>query len=285
MRTSKNIPVTFSFGSSLREQGIVGDEADKNKLFRGSHAMKTPQIKDIILYEDDRIIIFNKPAQMTSEKDNSPGAISLVDIAKKYCPETMLCHRLDKETSGVILAAKSEEDYRRFSIMFQNREIHKEYHAVIEGVRKFENVMINLPLTKKGTSRAVVDKREGKRAETIVDSLEQFKHYTLVKAQPISGRFHQIRAHLTAVGCPLVGDTLYGGKPFFLSQVKRKYNPNKDEEEVPIMGRTALHSYGLKFEYPEGQEFSVAAPYPKDFETMLKMLRKFDVNKAIGVRD
>ena len=245
--------------------------------------MKIPQIKDIILYEDDRIIVFNKPPHITSEKDNSPGSISLFDIAKKYCPEIMLCHRLDKETSGVILAAKSEEDYRMFSIMFQKREIHKEYHAMIQGVRKFENVLINLPLTKKGTSRAVVDKREGKRAETIVDSLEQFKHYTLVKAQPISGRFHQIRAHLTAVGCPLVGDILYGGKPFYLSQVKRKYNPNTDEEEVPIMGRTALHSYALKFAYREGKEFLVSAPYPKDFETMLKMLRKFDENQGLGV--
>jgi len=238
--------------------------------------MKIPQIKDIILYEDDRIIVFNKPAGITSEQDNSHGSISLLDMGKKYCPEAMLCHRLDKDTSGVILAAKSEEDYRMFSIMFQKREIHKEYHAIIQGVRKFENFMINLPLTKKGTSRAVIDKRGGKRAETIVDSLEHFKHYTLVRAQPISGRFHQIRAHLTAVGCPLAGDVLYGGKPFFLSQVKRKYNPNTDEEEVPIMGRTALHSYSLKFEYPEGKEFLVNAPCPKDFGTMLKMLRKFD---------
>jgi 23S rRNA pseudouridine955/2504/2580 synthase len=238
--------------------------------------MKPLQIKDLILYEDDHIIIFNKPANITSEKDNSPGSVSLFDMAKKYCDSVMLCHRLDRETSGVILAAKSEDDYRKFSIMFQNREIHKEYHAVVEGVRKFESTMINLPLTKRGTIRAVVDKREGKRAETIVDSLEYFKHYTLVKAQPISGRFHQIRVHLTSIGCPLVGDALYRGKPFFLSKVKRKYNPNTDEEESPIMGRTALHSYALKFEYPEGKEFSVIAPYPKDFDTMLKMLRKFD---------
>jgi len=238
--------------------------------------MKTLQIKDLILYEDDHVVIFNKPSGITSEKDNAPGAVSLYDMAKKYCPQAMLCHRLDKETSGVILAAKSEDDYRRFSIMFQKREIHKEYHAIVEGVRKFENTMINFPLTKKGTFRAVVDKKEGKRAETIVDTIEHFKHYTLIKAQPISGRFHQIRAHLTAVGCPLVGDVLYGGKPFFLSQVKRKYNPNKDEEESPIMGRAALHSYSLKFEYPEGKEFVVNAPYPKDFETTLKLLRKFD---------
>jgi 23S rRNA pseudouridine955/2504/2580 synthase len=237
--------------------------------------MKTPRIEDIILYEDENIIVLNKPANLTSEKDNS-GEMSLLDLARKYCPATMLCHRLDKETSGVIMAAKNEEMYRHFSIMFQNRQIHKEYHALVIGIKKFEHHVIDFPLTKRGTFKAVVDKRDGKRAETIVDSLEFFKHYTLVKAEPISGRFHQIRVHLTSVGCPLAGDTLYGGKPFYLSEVKRNYKENRGEEETPLMSRTALHSCALRFEYPEGKKFEVAASYPKDFETTLKMLRKFD---------
>jgi 23S rRNA pseudouridine955/2504/2580 synthase len=238
--------------------------------------MKIPKIEDLILYEDENILVLNKPAFLTSEKDNSPGGISLADLAVKYCPGIMLCHRLDKETSGVILAAKNEAVYRDFSIMFQNRKIHKEYHAIIEGVKKFESRMIDFPLTKKGTYKAVVDNRDGKRAETIVDSLEYFRHYTLVKAEPVSGRFHQIRVHLASVMSPLVGDALYGGKPFLLSTVKRKYVPNTDEEEAPLMGRAALHSAALKFEYPEGKPFSISAPYPKDFETTLKVLRKFD---------
>ena len=242
--------------------------------------MKIRNIEDLILFEDANIIIFNKPAGITSEKDNS-AALSLADMGVKYCPGMMLCHRLDKETSGVILAAKNETAYRDFSIMFQERKIHKEYHALVQGVKKFESFLINYPLTKKGTSRAVIDKRDGKRAETIADSIEYFKHYTLVKAEPVSGRFHQIRAHLTAVGCPLVGDVLYGGKPFFLSEVKRKYRENKDEEELPLMGRVALHSAALNFEYPVGTPFTVSAPYPKDFDTTLKILRKFDAGVVI----
>jgi RluA family pseudouridine synthase len=237
--------------------------------------MKFPKIEDLILYEDEQIIVFNKPAHLTSEKDNS-GDLSLADLASRYCSGIMLCHRLDKETSGALIAAKNEDVYRHFSIMFQNRKIHKEYHALIEGVKKFEHNLIDFPLTKKGTYKAVVDKRDGKRAETIVDSLEFFRHYTLVKAEPVSGRFHQIRVHLASVGCPLVGDALYGGKPFLLSQVKRNYKISDEAEELPLMGRAALHSYGLKFEYPEGKDFHVTAPYPKDFETTLKMLRKFD---------
>ena len=238
--------------------------------------MKFPRIEDLILFEDDKILVLNKPPLLTSEMENSADKFSLADIASKYCPGLMLCHRLDKETSGAILAAKSESVYRDISIMFQNRLIHKEYHALVEGVKKFEAHMINFPLTKKGTYKAVVDKRDGKRAETIVDSLEYFRHYTLVKAEPISGRFHQIRVHLASVGCPLVGDTLYGGKPFFLSHVKRKYIPNTDEVETPLMGRAALHSAALRFEYPERVQREFIAPYPKDFDTTLKMMRKFD---------
>jgi 23S rRNA pseudouridine955/2504/2580 synthase len=238
--------------------------------------MKIPRIEDLILFEDENIIVLNKPVHITSEKDNAEGGISLADIANRYHPGIMLCHRLDKETSGAIIAAKNEDIYRDFSIMFQERKIHKEYHALVEGIKKFEHHLIDFPLTKKGTFKAVVDKRDGKRAETIVDSIEFFRHYTLVKAEPISGRFHQIRVHLASVGCPLVGDSLYGGKPFLLSQVKRNYKENRGEEETPLMGRAALHAYALRFEYPEGKQFEVIAPYPKDFETTLKMLRKFD---------
>jgi len=238
--------------------------------------MKAIKFENIILFEDEKLLILNKPAGIVSEKDNSENSQSLSDMASKYCPGIMLCHRLDKETSGVILAAKNEAVYRDFSIMFQKREIHKEYHALIEGVKNFEQRLIDFPLTKKGTFKAVVDKRDGKRAETIVDTIEFFRHYTLVKAEPVSGRFHQIRVHLASVGSPLVGDVLYGGKPFFLSQVKRKYIPNSDEEESPLMGRAALHAAALRFEYPSGSPFEVKAPYPKDYETTLKVLRKFD---------
>jgi len=237
--------------------------------------MKIKKIEDLILFEDENIVLFNKPAQMVAEKDNT-GEPSLSELAARHAPTIMMVHRLDKETSGVILAAKNDEAYRTFSIMFQERKIHKEYHALIEGVKNFDHVMIDFPLTKKGTFKAVVDKRDGKRAETIVSSLEFFKHYTLVKAEPISGRFHQIRVHLASVGSPLVGDAIYGGKPFLLSKVKRKYRENTDEEEMPLMGRTALHSAFLRFEYPEGKQFVAEAPYPKDFETTLKVLEKFD---------
>src|SRR5665213_2682643 len=98
--------------------------------------MKFPKIEDLILFEDEKILVLNKPPLLTSEKENSVDKLSLADIITKYCAAVMLCHRLDKDTSGAIMADKNEAVYRDISIMFQNRLIHKEYHALVEGVKK-----------------------------------------------------------------------------------------------------------------------------------------------------
>ena len=233
-----------------------------------------------MLFEDDNIVVFNKPASLTSESD-SGGGMSLALLARRHWPTVMLCHRLDKETSGVIIAAKNEEVYRHFSIMFQKRKIKKEYHALVEGIRRFEGKDINIPLSKQGNYKAVVDRKDGKSALTLINSLEFFKHYTLIQAQPFTGRFHQIRIHLATLGFPIVGDALYGGKPFFLSSVKRKYNTSKyQEEEVPVMNRTALHAYAVEFENMDGNYIRIEAPYPKDYAVTLKLLREYDALNA-----
>jgi 23S rRNA pseudouridine955/2504/2580 synthase len=242
--------------------------------------MKLPKPEDIMLFEDDNIVVFNKPASLTSESD-SGGGMSLALLARRRWPTAMLCHRLDKETSGVIIAAKNEETYRHFSIMFQKRKIRKDYHALVEGVRRFENKEINIPLGKQGNYKAVIDRREGKDAVTIINSLEFFKHHTLLLAQPITGRFHQIRIHLATLGFPIVGDAMYGGKPFYLSSVKRRYNTSKyQEEELAVMNRTALHAYALEFENMDGKQLRIEAPYPKDYAVTLKLLREYDAINA-----
>ena len=239
--------------------------------------MKLPRIEEIILFEDENIIILNKPANIVSDQENAEGKSSLKDLVKKYCPTAMICHRLDKETTGAIIAAKNEETYRLISMKFDKKEIIKEYHALVRGAHSWQDLPIDLPIRKQGNFKAVIDKNDGKRAQTVISSIEIFKDYTLVSALPVSGRFHQVRIHLASVGFPLVGDVLYGGKPFYLSEIKRKFRTSKHEEELPMMDRAALHARKLSFEYPEGTPFEIEAPYPKDFEITLKMLRKFNL--------
>lgn len=219
------------------------------------------------------MLILNKPPYITSEKDNT--GVSLSDILKRYNPAAMLCHRLDRETSGVIIAAKTAEAYRHISMGLERRKIAKTYHALISGAHNIEEQIANTPISKAGNNKAVVDHIKGKQAQTIIKGIEVFRHYTLVAAQPITGRFHQIRIHLAAAGHPIVADNIYGGTPIFLSDIKRKYKLS-DEEEQPLMKRTALHARAIEFEF-EGKDLNITAPYPKDFESTLKLLRKYDV--------
>jgi 23S rRNA pseudouridine955/2504/2580 synthase len=237
--------------------------------------MKFPKLQDILLFSDDNLLVLNKPSGITTEGENAAGQVSLSDIVKKTYPEAMMVHRIDRETSGVILAARNSDTYRYLSVLFEKRKIAKEYRAITMGAHSFDNREINFPLSKK-SNKAIVDHREGKKAETTVNTLKAYQHFTLVQAFPHSGRFHQIRVHLASIGAPLVGDELYGGKPFFLSSVKRKYHAGKNVEEQPVMDRSALHAFSLKFEYPEGQEFYLEAPYPKDFRVTLELLDKWD---------
>lgn len=235
---------------------------------------KIPLIKDILLFEDEHIIVLNKPSGITSEGESGEQTISLASHIKKYFPKAMLCHRLDKDTSGVIIGAFHRDAYRSISMQLQNRQVLKKYHALLNHNRQYDEFTVHFPLSKKGSFKAVVDKKEGKEAITVLQTLEQFKGYQLVEAQPLTGRFHQIRVHLSSLGTPIMGDALYGGKPFLLSSVKRKYKLSGMEEEQPILARTALHAYSVQFEHPSGHNLTIEAPYPKDIRVSLELLRK-----------
>jgi 23S rRNA pseudouridine955/2504/2580 synthase len=127
-----------------------------------------------------------------------------------------------------------------------------------------------------GKGNVTISRQEGKRAETWFQSLKYFKHYTLVECKPVTGRMHQIRIHLATQRASIAGDDMYKGQPVFLSKIKRKYHLGKDQEELPIMKRFALHAYEVTFKLLNGEDITVHAPYPKDFETLLKLLEKFD---------
>lgn len=238
--------------------------------------MKNPKLQDMIIYEDDNILIINKPPFISSLDEREGGDINILRLAKSYHPDAQICHRLDKETSGAMIIAKNPETYRFISMQFEHRKVNKVYHAIVDGTHVFKDTYINHPILNAGKGNVIISKSEGKRAETHFNSLQFFKHYTLIEARPVTGRMHQIRIHLATQKASISGDSLYGGKPVFLSKIKRGYRINNIEEEQPIMKRFALHSYEVSFLISENEQKTFTAPYPKDFAVLHKLLEKHD---------
>jgi 23S rRNA pseudouridine955/2504/2580 synthase len=231
------------------------------------------KFEDIILFESDDYIAVNKPYGISSLDDRIGETHSVLRLAKKYWPESQMGHRLDKETSGVIAIAKNPEAYRHLSMQFEHREVIKVYHAIVEGIERLEDQMVELPILKMG--EAVKIDREGKEAATIFNTLQVYQKHSLIGCFPVTGRMHQIRIHLASIGRPIVADKLYGGKEVYLSDLKRKnFKLKKWTEEQPLMGRVALHAYFLKFKNLKGEAVEIQAPYPKDFSALVRQLER-----------
>jgi len=237
--------------------------------------IKFPKFSDIILFEDDNLIVVNKPPFIASLDERKGAETNILRMAKQYHADAQVCHRIDKETSGLLLIAKNPETYRSISIEFERRRVNKTYHALIGGTHVFNELKVDLPILNLGNKNVTIDRAQGKIAETWFTSLTYFKHFTLVACKPVTGRMHQIRIHLATQHASIVGDTLYKGKPVYLSQIKRGYTLGKGQEEQPIMKRFALHARELAFTI-DGKDYHFEAPYPKDFATLLKQLEKFD---------
>ena len=236
--------------------------------------IKNIKFGELIISDSNNFTLVNKPPFLASLDDRA-NSMNLLSLAKEVNQNYQICHRLDKETSGIVVFAKNPEAYRHFALQLENREVKKVYHAVIHGLHKFENFEADEPLfTTSNKSR--VDFRRGKPSLTLLETLEVFKHATFIKCFPVTGRMHQIRAHLAYHQAPIVGDKSYGGDSVFLSQIKKNYNFKKWEEEKPMIDRVALHAYSIAFRDPKGNVIEQTADYPKDFEVLLKQLRKFN---------
>jgi RluA family pseudouridine synthase len=229
------------------------------------------KIEDRILFEDENFVLINKPPFVSTLEDRHDPT-NILALARAYAGDAQVCHRLDKDTSGVLAIAKNPEAYRHMSMQFEHREVEKIYHAVVDGIHGFQNVLVDLPILKQDDGVVKISKREGKPAQTYFTSLRSYKAHTLVDCRPVTGRMHQIRIHLSTLKASITGDETYGGKPFLLSDIKRRFNLKKETEEATFMKRMALHAFSLEFNDLSGIRQTVEAPYPKDIQALLRQL-------------
>lgn len=230
------------------------------------------------VFEDDRIVVLNKPAGVLILPDRyDKQALSLVRMLEAEYGEIFIVHRIDKDTSGLIVFAKDAEAHQMLNNQFMEHSITKIYHAVVRGLFNKENFEVDIPLLANPTGKAgTIPSARGKYALTIFNSLECFRLASLVECRIVTGRQHQIRVHAAVIGYPLLVDPLYTGvSEFYLSSIKKKFKLAKQESESPIIKRLTLHSYFMEFIHPDGNKIQLTADYPKDFEVLTKLLRKY----------
>ena len=215
-------------------------------------------------------MLINKPPYISTLDDRIDNQ-NILTLAKEVVADAQVCHRLDKDTSGVLAIAKNPEAYRHLSMQFENREVNKVYHAIVDGIHQFENKLVDAGILKLNDGTVKIS-REGKEAQTYFTTLQTFKNHTLVECRPVTGRMHQIRIHLRLIKTPITGDEVYGGKPFFVSSVKRGFNLKKETDEQPLVKRMALHAFSLEFALLNGEKTKIEAPYPKDFQALVRQM-------------
>lgn len=240
--------------------------------------MKHNKLYEIIVYDDD-IVVVNKSSGVLSIPDRFDKTIpNLRVLLEEKFGRIWVVHRLDKETSGIMVFARNPESHKNLNQQFESQEVNKIYHAVVSGWILQDEFEIDIPLlTDPSNPSRTIPSARGKEALTLVRVLERFSIATLIECKLVTGRHHQIRVHCSAIGNPLLVDEIYGNnEAFFLSHIKRRYNLKKGEEEKPIISRLTLHSYSLEFRHPRTEELlSFTASYPKDFLALLSILRKY----------
>ncbi len=217
-----------------------------------------------VLYQDEDLLVVVKPAGLRSTPDGwDPSLPHLRGLLASQYGRLWLVHRLDKDASGVMVLARNPEAHRALNQQWEARTVDKVYHALVRGEPAWRQRTVDLPLRPNvgRRKRTVVDTR-GKPAQTTLRVIRRWSGFALLEARPHTGRRHQIRAHLYAIGHPIVGDPLYGPGP---------------QAGDPIR-RLALHARRLTFQHPRAaQPLSFTAPHPEDFNAALEQLDAWEV--------
>jgi RluA family pseudouridine synthase len=229
-----------------------------------------------ILYSDEGLLAVDKPAGVLSIPDRyDPELPVALNLLSPAWGRLYVVHRIDKDTSGVLVYCRDAAIHRSLNGAFGTGAVRKSYHAIVRGVPEWEESVCEHPLHVDADRehRTIIDGHRGKESRTRFTVLARYRGRSLVEARPETGRTHQIRVHLAAIGFPIVGDPLYGdGKPLLLSTIKRGYKGDTFAER-PLLSRCALHALCVEFSHPvSGETLRIESPYPKDFRAAVNQL-------------
>ena len=232
-------------GETINKANLLVDE-DENTVVELHPPKSEASERPPVIYEDDRVIIFNKPAGMLSIKKGAYLAEPSIDDYGE------VVHRLDRDTSGVIIVAKDAETKSKLQRQFAERKTHKSYYAVVVGHPKQDHAIISVPLTRnlKRPTTFIADPN-GREAITEYQVIAQNDRFSLVELKPRTGRTHQLRIHMAHIGTPILGDPVYNPK-----------SPKAD--------RMYLHAASLEITIPEGKRVTFTAPLPENFRDAVK---------------
>ena len=287
--SSKDEELTRTSAQRLIEQGDIlvnnkkvkvaykvseGDIIAVEKQMPKEIEIKAQNIPVDIVYEDDDIIVVNKPKGMVVHPANGNPDGTLVNAILAMCKDSLsgiggeirpgIVHRLDKDTSGLLIVAKNDEAHMNMSKQIQERKVTKKYIALVRGVVAEDEATIDLPIARstKDRKKMAVDPK-GKNAVTHFKVLKRYDNYTLLELKIDTGRTHQIRVHMSYIGHPVVGDEVY----------------SNGKNEFGVQGQM-LHARYLQFKHPiTGKELSLEAPIPEYFEDVLEKLKNREIDK------
>jgi 23S rRNA pseudouridine1911/1915/1917 synthase len=232
-----------------------------------------------VIFADEHILIADKPSGLTviPERFNTARPC-LQSILEQKHGKLWVVHRIDRETTGLVCFARTEEAHRNLSKQFEAREVRKFYKAIVSGRLEGAEGEIDSPIMERPNKLGTMMVHpKGREALTLFSVAEQFRSCALLQVEIRTGRTHQIRVHFAAVGHPLLVDSIYSkNEAFYLSSIKKSYKQS-DPEEKPIISRLTLHAAVLELHHPAtAAQMKFSSPLPHDLEALLKVLRKYD---------